>query len=148
MKNTRDHAEVPLVRQQLGLDDTPPPQRKRWSAAGIGGGITRRLSNRRPLSWASGPRSKSENKMERPAQGMGFLKEDDGEEVANQKGVASGHDVRAHGDDAIPVATNGVVTPSTIPKDTGINGASMSRLANGSTINESEKGDAINDRAI
>ena len=148
MKSTRDHAEVPLIRQQLGLDDTPPPQRKRWSAAGIGGGITRRLSNRRPISWAGGPRSKSGNRLERPASGMDFLEEDDGEKLANEKGVASGHDVGAHGDDAIPVATNGVVQNGTISKDTVTKGASTNGLANGSTINESGKGDAINDRAI
>ena len=128
MKSTRDHAEIPLVRQQLGLDDTPPPLRKRWSAAGIGGGITRRLSNRRPVSWAGGPRSKSGNRLERPASGMDFLKEDDGEKLANVKGVASGHDVGAHGGDAIPVAMNGVITNGTvangtIPKDTVTNDA-------------------------
>ena len=153
MKSTRDHAEVPLIRQQLGLDDTPPPQRKRWSAAGIGGGITRRLSNRRPISWAGGPRSKSGNRLERPASGMDFLKEDDGEKLANEKGVASGHDVGVQGDDAIPVPTNvvvpnGTVTNGTIPKDTGTKGDSTNGLANGSTINESGKGDAINNRAI
>ena len=124
MKSTRDHAEVPLVRQQLGLDDTPPPLRKRWSAAGIGGGLTRRLSNRRAMSWAAGPRSQSGNKLERSASGMDFLKEDDGEKLANEKGVASGHDVGAHGDDATPAATNGVVTNGTIPKDTVTDGAS------------------------
>ena len=105
------------------------------------------------MSWAGGPRSKSGNRLERPASGMDFLKEDDGEKLANVKGVASGHDVGAHGDDAIPVATNGVITNGTvangtIPKDTVTNDASTNGLANGSTINESGKGDAINDRAI
>lgn len=37
MRSTRDHAELPIVREQLGMDDTPAPQRKRWSAASIGG---------------------------------------------------------------------------------------------------------------
>lgn len=148
MKSTRDHAEVPLVRQQLGLDDTPPPPRKRWSAAGIGGGLTRRLSNRRPMSWAVGPRSQSGNKLERSASGMDFLKEDVGEKLANEKGNASGHDVGAHGDDAIPAATNRVVMNSAIPKDTVTDGAFTNGSANRSTINESAKGDAINDRAI
>ena len=99
MRSTRDHAEIPIVRQQLGLDDTPAPQRKRWSAAGIGGDITRRLSNRRPMSWAGGPRSKSGNKLERPASGMDFLKEEAGEKPmnGNGNGFASGHDVSANG---------------------------------------------------
>ena len=147
MKYTRDHAEIPLVRQQLGLDNTPPPLRKRWSAAGIGGGITRRLSNRRPVSWAGGPRSKSGNRLERSASGMNFLKEDDGEKLANGKGVASGHDVNAHSDDAIPVATNGIVTNGASLKDHVTDGTSTNGLANGSTINESGNRDANNHRA-
>ena len=141
MKNTRDHAEVPLVRQQLGLDDTPPPQRKRWSAAGIGGGLTRRLSNRRPMSWAGGPRSKSGNRLERPASGMDFLKEEDGKELVNEKGVASGTDTGAHGDEALPEATNGTVTSGniangTIPNSTITNGAPTNGSANGAAIRE------------
>ena len=99
------------------------------------------------MSWAGGPRSKSGNRLERSASGMNFLKEDNGEKLANGKGVASGHDVTAHGDDAIPVATEGVVTNGTIPKDRVTDGASTNGLANGSTINESGNGDAINDRA-
>ena len=141
MKSTRDHAEVPLVRQQLGLDDTPPPLRKRWSAAGIGGGITRRLSNRRPMSWAGGPRSKSGNRLERPASGMDFVKEDDGEKLANGKGVASGTDMGAHGGDAIPVATNGTVTSGEIPNGTIPNGA----VTNGAPTNGSVNGVAIDE---
>jgi hypothetical protein len=31
MRNTRDHAEVPDLRRLLGLDDTKPPMRQRWS---------------------------------------------------------------------------------------------------------------------
>jgi len=31
MRNTRDHAEIPELRKLLGLDDTKPPMRKRWS---------------------------------------------------------------------------------------------------------------------
>lgn len=97
MRNTRDHAEIPIVRQQLGLDDTPAPQRKKWSAAGIGGGITRRLSNRRPMSWAGGPRSQSGNRLQRPASGLDFFKEDDGEKLINGNEIASGHDVGTKG---------------------------------------------------
>ena len=117
MRNTRDHAEIPVVRQQLGLDDTPAPQRKRWSAAGIGGGITRRLSNRRPMSWAGGPRSKSGNRLERPASGMDFLREEDGEKLINGNGVASGHDVGANGTTTNSVATNGAATADGTAKD-------------------------------
>ena len=135
MRNTRDHAEIPLIRQQLGLDDTPAPQRKKWSAASIGGGITRRLSNRRPMSWAGGPRSKSGNRLERPASGMDFLKEEDGEKMVNGNGVASGHDVGARDAAAAtdPVASNGAVTNGT---------------TNGVAVKESVKGDSINGRAI
>ena len=134
MRNTRDHAEIPLIRQQLGLDDTPAPQRKKWSAASIGGGITRRLSNRRPMSWAGGPRSKSGNRLERPASGMDFLKEEDGEKMVNGNGVASGHDVGARDAAATdPVASNGAVTNGT---------------TNGVAVKDSEKGDSINGRAI
>ena len=142
MKYTRDHAEVPLVRQQLGLDDTPPPLRKRWSAAGIGGGITRRLSNRRPMSWAGGPRSKSGNRLERPASGMDFLKEENGENLVNGKGVASGTDIGEDGHDAIPVATNGTVTTGmsgTIPNDTVTNRAPTNASAHGAAIDETER---------
>lgn len=110
MRRTRDHAEVPIIRQQLGLDDTPAPQRKRWSAASIGGGMTRRLSNRRPMSWAGGPRSKSGNRLERSASDMDFVKEEDGEKLMNGKGVASGHDAQSQV--TVPLATNGSVTNS------------------------------------
>ncbi|CAD6593127.1 MAG: hypothetical protein ASARMPRED_007077 [Alectoria sarmentosa] len=122
MRNTRDHAEIPIVRQQLGLDDTPAPQRKRWSAAGIGGGITRRLSNRRPLSWAGGPRSQSGNRLQRPASGLDFFKEDDGEKLINGKEIASGHDM-------------------------GTNGATTNGTANGAAVNEPAKPLPLNGHA-
>ena len=101
------------------------------------------------MSWAGGPRSKSGNRLERPASGIDFLKEDDGEKLASEKGVASGHDVGAHGDDTTPVATNrvvanGTVTNGIIPNDTVTDGSSTNDLANGTTINESGKDDAIN----
>lgn len=140
MRNTRDHADIPLVRQQLGLDDTPAPQRKRWSAAGIGGGITRRLSNRRPMSWAGGPRSKSgNNRLERPASGMDFLREEDGEKLLGGNGAASGHDVGAGGAATNRAAMNGVTT----------NGAATNGMANGAAVNRSANGvGATNGRAI
>ncbi|MCJ1391919.1 hypothetical protein MMC18_004786 [Xylographa bjoerkii] len=43
MQHTRDHAEVPEIRQQLGLDDEQPPRRKRWSGLG-NTGLVRKLS--------------------------------------------------------------------------------------------------------
>ena len=136
MRNTRDHAEIPVVRQLLGLDDTPPPQRKRWSAAGIGSGITRRLSNRRPMSWAGGPRSKSGNRLERPASGMDFFKEEDADKLMNGNGVASGHDdVGANGAAMNGTATNGATTNPTATNGTATNGT-----ANGAAVNGSANG--------
>lgn len=129
------------MRQQLGMDEAPVSQRKRWSAAGIGSGITRRLSNRRPMSWAGGPRSKSGNRLERPASGMDFLKEEDGEKLINGNGTASGHDVGANGAAMNGGATKGIAT----------NGAATNGTANGTAVTDvtdSANGDAINGRAI
>ena len=53
MRNTRDHAEVPHLRRLLGLDDTKPPLRKRWSH-----GIKNIKEKQRGASWGRG-RSKS-----------------------------------------------------------------------------------------
>ena len=136
MRNTRDHAEIPIVRQQLGLDDTPAPQRKRWSAAGIGGGITRRLSNRRPMSWAGGPRSKSGNRLERPASGMDFLKEEDGEKLINGNKDVSGHDVGANGTATDSVATNGTATADGTAKDGNVDGIGKGGTIDGRAIVE------------
>ncbi|KAL9103022.1 MAG: hypothetical protein Q9163_001881 [Psora crenata] len=50
MQNTRDHAEVELMRKQLGLDGGfVKPDKRRWST-GVAGGSGRRLSDRRQ-SW-------------------------------------------------------------------------------------------------
>ena len=46
MRNTRDHAEIPALRNVLGLDATRPPLRKTWTS-----GVGRALSNRR-RSWS------------------------------------------------------------------------------------------------
>ena len=51
MTNTRDHAEVPELRKQLGLDDEHPPARKRWSSPSIAG-LGRKLSTSRSRSWS------------------------------------------------------------------------------------------------
>lgn len=53
MRNTRDHAEVPDLRRLIGLDDTQPPMRKRWSH-----GIKQPKEGKRSASWGRG-RSKS-----------------------------------------------------------------------------------------
>ena len=149
MRSTRDHAEVPIVRQHLGLDDTPAPQRKRWSAASIGVGITRRLSNRRPMSWAGGPRSKSGNRLERPASGMDFLSEEDGEKLTNGKGVASGHDVDAQSHITNPIATNGSVTTAAPTDGAFTNGTPIDGTVNNGvpTHDTVTNGSAINGRA-
>ena len=148
MRTTRDHAEIPIVRQQLGLDDSPVLQRKRWSAAGIGSGITRRLSNRRPMSWTGGPRSKSGNRLERPASGMDFLKEEDGEKLINGNGTASGHDVGANGAATNGGATNSIATDGAATNGAITNGAATNSTANGTPIIDSANGDAVNGRAI
>ena len=44
MQNTRDHAEVPEIRKHLGLDDEPPPHRKRWSDSLGNTSLVRKLS--------------------------------------------------------------------------------------------------------
>lgn len=47
MKTTRGHAEVSEIRQLLGLDDSRPPMRKRWSH----GIKMEKQQNRRSMSW-------------------------------------------------------------------------------------------------
>ena len=58
MKNTRDHAEIPVMRRELGLEGERPPARKRWSTTGLG----RRLSQRRQSWGASRSRSRNTGK--------------------------------------------------------------------------------------
>ena len=79
------------------------------------------------MSWAGGPRSKSGNRLERPASGMDFFKEEDADKLMNGNDVASGHDdVGANGAATNPVATNGTATNGTA------NGAAVNGSANGS----------------
>lgn len=60
MRNTRDHAEVTDLRRRIGLDETKPPLRKRWSH-----GIKSGKARDRSLSWGRGRlRSKSRGKRE------------------------------------------------------------------------------------
>ena len=56
------------------------------------------------MSWAGGPRSQSGNRLQRPASGLDFFKEDDGEKLINGKEIASGHDAGTNG-----ATTNGTV---------------------------------------
>lgn len=63
MKNTRDHAEVPELRRQLGLDGAKPPLRKTFSS-GIrrsSSQLSRQLSDRRK-SW-----SRSRDRTDKPS---------------------------------------------------------------------------------
>ncbi|KAF2269770.1 hypothetical protein CC78DRAFT_452944 [Lojkania enalia] len=59
MRNTRDHAEIGEIRRRIGLDDTKPPLRKRWSH-----GIKQIKDGKRSASWG-GARSKSRTKDEK-----------------------------------------------------------------------------------
>ena len=85
MKNTRDHAEVPALRKQLGLDDQQPPRRKRWSSLGVTD-LGRRLSNRRSRSWSRKRNSMAGSAMDRKSSSEGSVmdkvKEDKVEEAA------------------------------------------------------------------
>ena len=57
MKNTRDHAEIPDLRNKLGLNDRPPPVRTRsWTK-----GLTRRLSGQRHSSSRSRSRTRKDS---------------------------------------------------------------------------------------
>ncbi|KAL8725132.1 MAG: hypothetical protein Q9166_007536 [cf. Caloplaca sp. 2 TL-2023] len=84
MKNTRDHAEVPEVRRQLGLDGAIPPLRKTFSS-GIrrsSSQLGRKLSDRRK-SW-----SRSRDRTEKPSPDgsmMEKVKEDQAEEEKSER---------------------------------------------------------------
>ncbi|KAL8702832.1 MAG: hypothetical protein Q9201_004000 [Fulgogasparrea decipioides] len=81
MKNTRDHAEVPEMRRQLGLDGAKPPPRKTFTS-GIrrsSSQLKRNLSDRRK-SWS---RSRDRTEKSSPEGSMmEKLREDKGEEEA------------------------------------------------------------------
>ena len=61
MKNTRDHAEVPELKKQLGLDDERPPVRKSWSTNLTNSSMARSLSNKRQ-SWSKNSSRRRESK--------------------------------------------------------------------------------------
>lgn len=84
MKNTRDHAEIPEIRRQLGLDGTKPPLRKtfRSSIRRSSNQLQRRLSDRRK-SWS---RSRDRAEKSSPEGSMmEKLKEDKGGEEASER---------------------------------------------------------------
>ena len=88
------------------------------------------------MSWAGGPRSKSGNRLERPASGMDFFREEDADKLVNGNGVASGHDVVG----ANGAATNGAATNGAATNGTATNGAAMNGTANGAAVNGSANG--------
>ena len=86
------------------------------------------------MSWAGGPRSKSGNRLERPASGMDFLREEDGEKLIHGNAVASGHDVGANG-----TATDSVAGPATADgpaKDVDVGGVGKEGAIDGRAILE------------
>ncbi|KAL8919287.1 MAG: hypothetical protein Q9208_006852 [Pyrenodesmia sp. 3 TL-2023] len=84
MKNTRDHAEIPETRRQLGLDGAKPPLRKTFSS-GIrrsSSQLQRRFSDRRK-SWS---RSRDRTEKSSPEGSMmEKVKEDKQEEEASER---------------------------------------------------------------
>ncbi|KAL8836346.1 MAG: hypothetical protein Q9170_002960 [Blastenia crenularia] len=94
MKNTRDHAEVPEIRRQLGLDGAKPPSRKTFSS-GIrrsSSQLQRRLSDRR-MSWS---RSRDRAEKSSPEGSMmEKLKEDKGGEEAGEQASKEEGQVKA-----------------------------------------------------
>ena len=84
MRNTRDHAEIPETRRQLGLDGAKPPLRKTFSS-GIrrsSSQLQRRLSDRRK-SWS---RSRDRTEKSSPEGSMmERVKEDKGAEEAGDR---------------------------------------------------------------
>ncbi|KAI4150627.1 MAG: hypothetical protein L6R39_002226 [Caloplaca ligustica] len=89
MRNTRDHAEIPETRRQLGLDGAKPPSRKTFSS-GIrrsSSQLGRRLSDRRK-SWS---RSRDRTEKSSPEGSMmEKVKEDKGAEEASERSSKEG----------------------------------------------------------
>ncbi|KAL8995718.1 MAG: hypothetical protein Q9169_004612 [Polycauliona sp. 2 TL-2023] len=94
MKNTRDHAEVPELRRQLGLDGAKPPLRKTFSS-GIrrsSSQLGRQLSDRRK-SWS---RSRDRTEKSSPdGSMMEKVKEDSAAEESSER--QSKEEVKATG---------------------------------------------------
>lgn len=89
MRNTRDHAEIPETRRQLGLDGANPPLRKTFSS-GIrrsSSQLQRKLSDRRK-SWS---RSRDRAEKSSPEGSMmEKVKEDQGAEEAGERASQEG----------------------------------------------------------
>ena len=97
MSNTRDHAEVPQLRKQLGLDEGDVPRRnKRWSMLeGLEGtSLGRRLSSERSRSWSrkrNSMRVSMEQGQESKEGGMmGKVKEEESKKMAIKEEVKMG----------------------------------------------------------
>lgn len=141
MKNTRDHAEITEIRKQLRLDEPrnevsdgeTPRARKRWSTAGLGAGLGRRLSSRR-RSWAPS-RSRSRNgnvdvKGSPARSGMVGVKE---EETATPEDALA----KLEGKGSRPIGEENGTTLNGTANGT-VNGASKeSQLGNGAPVNGS-----------
>ena len=79
MTNTRDHAEVPVLRKVVGLDEERPPLKKRWSVTN--GAVRRSLSLRRQ-SWRKRSRSRSQERKGKEVNGaQDAIKEEDKENI-------------------------------------------------------------------
>lgn len=121
MRNTRDHAEVEELRRQLKIEEPgkrelngeSPRARKRWSTAGLGAGLGRRLSSRR-RSWAPNSYAQSEARRGSPP-GMEGLKE---EETATPKDALAKLEGKAP-----PAVENGSPLNGTTNEDKIGNGA-------------------------
>ena len=138
MKNTRDHAELPEIRKQLGVDNDSetPRARKRWSTAGLGAELGRKLSiSSRRRSWG-GSRSRSRNtekKQSSPARsGMQEVKE---EESASATATPEDALAKLEGKVA-PIAEVKGSTPIDKPTD----GLPDGRASNGLSTGESTGG--------
>ncbi|KAL8753505.1 MAG: hypothetical protein Q9184_005403 [Pyrenodesmia sp. 2 TL-2023] len=101
MKNTRDHAEIPETRRQLGLDGAKPPLRKTFSSSirRSSSQLQRRFSDRRK-SWS---RSRDRTEKSSPEGSMmEKVKEVKQEEEASER--SSKEDAKPNG---AATATNG-----------------------------------------
>lgn len=172
MRNTRDHAEMYEVRKHLrldgiadqGSDGETPQARKRWSTAGLGAGLGRRLSSRR-RSWAP-IRSRSRHmdvKGSPPRSDMAEVKEEETatpqDALAKLEGKAPLKETGQNGaalNGTVNGTANGTVTEAKIGNGAPINGAVKEEavgndaLVNGSangTVNEAVMEEKIMDGA-
>lgn len=81
MRNTRDHAEFGVLREELGYDGAKPPVRKRWST-----GLVRELSNRR-RSWSNRSPKRDEGEEREKGRPMSMVLDRLKEEPVQTNGV-------------------------------------------------------------